>query len=247
MSDEEVKVNDNLVLIGGKASSGKSGSLMNLKNPEGVLYLNCENGKKLPFKSKFNEVTITDPMDVLDILTEVEDEDNDHIHTVVIDTLTYLMNMYESQYVLTSANTQKAWGDYAQFGRQLFSKYVANSTKNIIILAHTSDVFSDQGIPLETLVKVKGSLMDVGIESFFSCVVSAKKVPLRGLKNYENELLNVTEEDKILGYKHVLQTRLTKDTATERMRSGMGMWDINESFIDCDAQLVLDRLNEFYE
>lgn len=37
-------VNDNLILIGGKSSAGKSASLMGLANPEGVWYLNCESG-----------------------------------------------------------------------------------------------------------------------------------------------------------------------------------------------------------
>ena len=44
-----VKVNDNLVLVVGKSAAGKSASLMGLENPEGVMYLNCEAGKKLPF------------------------------------------------------------------------------------------------------------------------------------------------------------------------------------------------------
>ena len=45
--------NDHLVLLCGKSATGKSASLMGLKNPEGVLYLNCESGKRLPFKAKF--------------------------------------------------------------------------------------------------------------------------------------------------------------------------------------------------
>ncbi len=40
--------NDNLVLISGESGSGKSMCLRNLKDPEGVMYLNCEAGKKLP-------------------------------------------------------------------------------------------------------------------------------------------------------------------------------------------------------
>ena len=38
------QINDNLVLIGGWSGAGKSASLMNLQNQEGVLYLNCEAG-----------------------------------------------------------------------------------------------------------------------------------------------------------------------------------------------------------
>ena len=39
------QVNDNLILIGGKSGAGKSACLMNLRNQEGVLYLNCEAGE----------------------------------------------------------------------------------------------------------------------------------------------------------------------------------------------------------
>ena len=52
-------MNNNLVLLCGKSATGKSASLVDIKNPEGVMYLNCENNKKLPFNSKFKEYTIT--------------------------------------------------------------------------------------------------------------------------------------------------------------------------------------------
>lgn len=39
------QVNDNLILIGGESGAGKSACLMNLRNHEGVLYLNCEAGE----------------------------------------------------------------------------------------------------------------------------------------------------------------------------------------------------------
>ena len=42
--------NDHLILISGKSKTGKSSSLESLKDDTGVIYLNCENGKKLPFK-----------------------------------------------------------------------------------------------------------------------------------------------------------------------------------------------------
>lgn len=34
----------NLVLIAGVAAAGKSASLQNIRNPEGVFYLGCESG-----------------------------------------------------------------------------------------------------------------------------------------------------------------------------------------------------------
>lgn len=99
-------INDNLVLICGKAATGKSASLMNIKNPEGVIYLNCEAGKKLPFRAKFKQFVITDPNQVQQAFLEAENMPD--VHTIVIDSLTYLMDMYESINVLTSSNTMKA-------------------------------------------------------------------------------------------------------------------------------------------
>lgn len=236
--------NNNLVLISGKSATGKSASLMFFENPEGVLYLNCENNKKLPFKSKFKEFTITDPLQIYQAFDEAEQMED--VHTIVIDTLTYLMDMYETMYVLSSPNGMKAWSDYAQYLKKLMSHYVANSTKNIIVLAHTSDIMNETEMALETLVKVKGSLMNQGVESFFSTVISTKKVPIKVLEKYSNDNLEITEEDKMLGFKYVFQTKLTKDTVSERIRSPLGMWNTSETFINNDTQLVINRLHQYY-
>jgi len=236
--------NDNLVLISGASGTGKSASLMNIKEPEGVMYLNCEANKKLPFRSKFQEFNIIDPNQIYEAFDYAEGKND--IHTIVIDTLTYLMDMYETMYVLTATNTMKAWGDYAQYFKRLMQYYVAKSTKNVIILAHTRQIMNEADMVLETKVPIKGSLANQGIESYFSTVISTKKMPLNKLQDYQNDLLHITEDDEILGYKHVFQTRLTKDTVNERMRSPMGMWSRAETFIDNDVQLVIDRLHEFY-
>jgi hypothetical protein len=101
--------NDNFVLVSGKSATGKSACLRNMKMPEGVMYLNCENGKKLPFQHKFKSATITDPKSIYVAFAKAEQ--NPAIHTIVIDTLTYMMDMYESMHVLPSANTMQSWGE----------------------------------------------------------------------------------------------------------------------------------------
>lgn len=239
-----VKVNDNLVLIAGKSSTGKSASLMGLENPEGVMYLNCESGKKLPFKAKFKQFVITDPLQVFEAFEAAENMPD--VHTIVIDTLTYLMDMYESLYVYNAANTQKAWGDFAQYYKALMQNYVAKSTKNVIFLAHTSDSLNEAEMTMETKVPVKGSIKNNGIESYFSVVISTKKVPLKALREYGSALLNITPDEEALGFKYVFQTRLTKDTVGERMRGPLGLFETKETFIDNNAQLVLNRLHEYY-
>jgi len=243
--EEEEYENDNLVLICGKASTGKSRSLKHLKNPEGVIYLNCEH-KKLPYRSDFLQAKITDPYQVYDAFEEAENDPE--IHTIVIDTLTFLMDMFETKHIVGSANTQQGWGDYFQFAKKLFSHYIATSSKNVIILAHTSDTEVTEGnaVSFETLVKVKGSLMNVGIESFFSTIVLTKRMPVKKLKKYENSLLSYSEKEERLGFKYVFQTMQTKETVNERMRASDDMWDDSETFIDNDAQLVMSRLHEYY-
>ena len=239
-----VKVNDNLVLIAGKSSTGKSASLMGLENPEGVMYLNCEAGKKLPFRAKFKQYVITDPLQVFEAFEAAEKMPD--VHTIVIDTLTYLMDMYESLYVYNSANTQKAWGDFAQFYKALMQNYVAKSSKNVIFLAHTSDSLNESEMTMETKVPVKGSIKNNGIESYFSVVISTKKVSLKALRDYSSNLLNITPDEEALGFKYVFQTRLTKDTVGERMRGPLGLFETKETFIDNNAQLVLNRLHDYY-
>lgn len=237
--------NDHLMLVCGKSASGKSTSLRNIKNQEGVIYANTESGKKLPFKNKFKSITITDPLQIFQIFEHAEKDET--IHTIVIDSLTYLMEMYESVYVLTSANTMKAWGDYAQFFKTLMQQYVAKSTKNVIFTAHTMDVLNEKEMALETIIKVKGSLMNNGVESWFSNIIACKRVPLSALQDYESDFLNIDEEDEINGFKYVFQTKLTKDTIGERIRGPIGFWDRKETFIDNDLEHVIQRLNEYYE
>lgn len=238
-------MNHNLVLICGKSATGKSLSLRNLVDQKGVYYLNCENNKGLPFKSDFQEFTITDPYQIYEAFNHAETKPD--IHTIVIDSLTYMMDMFETIHVLPSTNTMKAWGDYAQFFKRLMSQYVANSTKNIIFTAHTLDVLNEAEMLHETLVKVKGSLMNQGIESYFSTVVSSKKVKLKTLEKYSSPMLNITDEEEMLGYKYCYQVKLTKETVDERIRSSLGMWDTKETYIDNDVQLVIDRLHNYYK
>ena len=246
MTDVVQHTNDNLVLIEGESASGKSASLMGLENPEGVVYANCEAGKKLPFPSKFKEVVVTDPYQVHQMFDWLETEKpKAKYHTAVIDTANFLMDMFESVYVIGSSNGQKAWGDYGQFWKNLMQQKVAASSKNVIMFGHAVPTLNEEQGIMEYSMPMKGAMKGKA-EAFFSMVLMARKVPLKVLKDYDNPLLTITEEDEILGYKHVFQTRLTKETVGMRIRGPMGMWDRKESFIDNNVQFVLNRLREYY-
>lgn len=243
-------MNNNLILVSGVSSTGKSMSLRNMENPEGVLYLNCEANKGLPFKAstKFITKTITDPYKVYDYINQAAARP-DKIHTIAIDTITFLMNMYESMYIVGSANSQQGWGNYAQYFQNLMQQYLAVVPQRVVLFGHTAEVIDSDKIA-QVLVKVKGSLMNNGIESFFSNVISTKKMPITKLQAYKegNDLLNFTPKEEMLGFKHVFQTQLTKETIYERIRGPEDppMWSIPETFIDNDLELVFKRLKEYY-
>jgi len=75
--------------------------------------------------------------------------------------------------------------------------------------------------------------------------------PVEKSNYYANHLKNELDCDLViclshLGYKYIYQTKLTKDTVNERIRSPMRMWDIPESYIDNNIEHVLTRLHKYY-
>ncbi len=237
--------NNQLVLICGLSASGKSASLRNIRNQNGWLYANTESGKRLPFRNDFVTVNVSDPIEDMRYVFDSMKDDN--AKGLIIDSLTFLMDMYESQYVLTANNTMKAWSDYNQYFKNMMQLDIAPLNKPVIITAHVQDILDEKNMEMKTMVPIKGALKGTGVEAFFSCIVYAKKVSIKDLEPYHNELLNITEEDIELGFKHVFQTRITAKTTGERIRSPMGLFDKSMTYIDNDAQLLLDYLNEYYK
>lgn len=241
-------VNDHLVMISGESATGKSASLMNLLNQERVLYLNCEAGKKLPFRNKFHSVTITDPYTVHDYFDQTMPGQEGHgmFDVIVIDTLTFLMDMFESLYIIGAANTMNGWAQYQQYFKTLMQDKVAKTDKKVIMMAHTRADYDEKELDFKTKIPVKGALQNNGIEAYFSTVVSTKKVSLKELENYKSDILHITPDDELLGYKHVFQTRLTAKTKNERIRSPIGMFSVEQTYMDNDAAMLLNHLEAYY-
>lgn len=138
------------------------------------------------------------------------------------------------------------WGDFAQFFKILMQQKVTSFGKPVIITAHVLDVLDEKAMEMKTSVPIKGSLKNNGIEAYFSTVVAAKRVAIKDLEPYKSSLLNVTDEERDLGYKHVFQTRPTKATVGERLRSPMGMFSKEQTYMDNDVAILLHHLHEFY-
>lgn len=239
------QTNDNLVLIGGVSGAGKSACLRNLRNQEGVLYLNCESGKKLPFRNKFISKTITEPDQIFEGFQWAETQPQ--IHTIVIDSVSFLMDMFVSTRIINSADSRSQWQAYAEYFKQLMQQYVASSTKNVIMITHIQeDVDEEKGIRTESAV-IKGGLKGTGVEAYFSLNVTARAMPVKELDKFPSEFLNITEDERDVGYKHVFQVRKTKETTGSKIRGPMGLFDNKTVYIDNDAQLLLDVVHEFYK
>jgi hypothetical protein len=236
--------NDQMALISGISGTGKSASLRSIPDQEDWFFLNTEAGKRLPFKNGFQNFRVEEPYQVHEVFMHFADKPE--IKGGIVDSVTFMMDMFESQYIYGNSNTQKAWGDYQQFFKKLMQELVVKFARPVLMTAHTLATYNEATMSYDVAVPVKGALKNNGIESYFSTVVSAKKMPLKDLVGFESDLLNITEDDEIVGYKHVFQTRPTKQTIGERIRSPLGMFTPQETFMDNDAQLLLQRLHDFY-
>lgn len=239
-------MNRNIILVVGESKGGKTSSLRNLKNPKGVMYLNAESNKGLPFKngSLFWNITITDPYDIYDAFNAAEEEPD--VHTIVLDTITMSMDMFESIHVIPATDTQKMWGQYHQFFLNLMQEYVAKSSKRVIFLAHVDSILNEEKGITETKVKVKGALQARGVEAYFNVVIASKCLPIKKLSKVKNDLFTLTDREEVVGFKYVFQTERTKDTSGERIACPFELFSLDETFIDNDVELVFKRINEFY-
>lgn len=237
--------NKNLVMVMGKPNTGKSASLRNMPQ-ESMVLLNADL-KEMPFRDRFMmSVEIADAQDTVDYIKQIEAEEG--VTGAVLDTITFLMQMYERQYVAPFAGTktgQTAWGNYGNFYRELIHE-IKSGSKNYAILAHEDESLNEQAMMMESKVPIKGAVGKVGVEADFTTILRSMAVPLTKLEGIENELLVITDEEREDGIKYVFQTRLTKETAGGKMRSAMGLWGRNELYIDNDLNKVFGRLKQFY-
>jgi hypothetical protein len=234
--------NKNLVLIMGKPNTGKSTSLRNM-DQSSMVYLNADL-KELPFRGRFaEEVEISDPLHIFEYIEQIEA--TPEITGAVLDTITFLMGMYERMYVATAKDTQKAWGDYGNYYKALIHA-IKSGTKDYVIMAHEDTKYNEETLSYDVRVPIKGAVGKVGIEADFTTILGSKQMDIKRLEGISNALLNITEEEKEDGIKYVFTTRITKMHPGEKLRAPMGFWDRSELYIDNDVRQVFDRLKQYY-
>jgi hypothetical protein len=245
MSDNP-EFNDQMILIGGVSGAGKSASLRNIRNQKRWLYLNTEAGKRLPFKNDFITVRVSDPYQIHDHVDDAI-QNIEHVDGLIIDSSTFMMDMFETMYVIGQHDTMKGWANYAQFWKVLMQQKLVQFGKPVIIIAHVLETYDEASLSFKKSVPIKGALKNNGVEAYFSTVVEATKVLLKDLTKYDPSLFTISEDEQELGFKYVFQTRLTGATVGTRIRSPMGMFTKDQAYMDNDAQLLLDHLHKFYD
>lgn len=229
------------VLIAGKSKTGKSTCLRNLSN---VLYINCEAGKALPFKANdFKTAIIVHTNQIEKAFEHFENSDHDYM---VIDGFNYLMEMFVSLHIADADDGRAAWGEYAQYLKRFMQQHLAQASKPVIVTAHTQTLYNESSRVLEEKVPIQGASKNTGVESYFTTCIHTRKMKIDELEGYENDLLTITDRDKLLGYKHVFQTMVTADTVNHTISSPMGMFSDAETFIDSDALILMNRMKEYY-
>lgn len=221
--------NNHIILVNGKYSSGKTSSLRNMPMDKTVV-INCD-GKPLSFKgTPYKNIKLPN----VDVLLPGLDtlEQDEQCEYIVLDTLSFLMEMYETEKIYTLPKNQQmgAWTPYGQFFREMIHK-MKRSKKKIVVLCHTQSIYNESEMETEVKAYVKGSVGKVGVESHFSTVVAAKKIK---------------DDDAPSGFRYVFQTSITKDTINEGIRSPIGMWADDELYIDNDVMLVFDKITKYY-
>ena len=238
--------NPHSILICGESGHGKSMSLYGLRDRDDVLYLNCEGGKPLPFKNKFKKKTITDPEQIIDWLEQLEEMgDENPFNFICIDTVSFMMDMYETVHVINSANTQKAWGNYGQF----FKRLIHQSSKVdsfFICIGHLDSWFDEDAGYFRSAVPVKGALAKKGLEAFFTTVINVSKQPMKVLDKHPNNMLNIKDRERDQGFKHVFQTRTTKQTIGDRIRTPLDLFKDEQLYIDNDVGPVIKMMLDYY-
>ena len=170
MSDNTDEVlnqtNDQLLLICGLSGTGKSAALRNIRNQEKWMYMNTEAGKKLPFRNSFDSYRIFDPWEVVQGFDWAMDPENQNQPDgIIVDSLTFLMDMFESRYIYQSADSRKAWGDYNQYFKTLLQDRVIRFNKPVIFTAHIAETLDEKAMEMKSAVPVKGALKGNGVEA----------------------------------------------------------------------------------
>ena len=198
-----------LYLIVGRPNSGKTFALQYLNDAETTVYLNCDR-KDLPHKCNYMvNADIHDPYDITvdgGFLDEILG--NTKVTTVILDTLTDLMGLFERKYIQTAHDSRKAWGDYGTFYGSLMDRLkLISMTKTVIVCAHVNTEMNSESGSVEDDIPLSGKAKKRGAAADYTKILTAKMMSVTELDKYPNNLLTITDQDREDNCKNVFMTR----------------------------------------
>lgn len=251
-------LNNNMFLIAGQPSTGKSMSFMNLKNQNEILFFNCDSTKNLSFPHKFKSyVLINDPKKLLVYLHKLKNdkETSKKYKTIIIDTFTNLMDSYFHQYISENPpispktgkpDIMQAWSNYKLFIETCMN-LISNLSQNVIITAHLNLEKDDDTETINYNIPLQGSIIKKGFESYFNLVIYSSKIALKNIEDEakENKYLNISEDDKENEFKYVFRIKPLKGI-NDKIRTPFNFLPLKYRYIDSNSQTVLDLLQAYY-
>ncbi len=218
-------MNKKMILIVGPTSTGKTTSLRNLPL-ERSAYIDIDRKSIKGFKDmdKFKEWVKLDYIDHLipGLIGLEADPDCDYI---IIDTLSFGLDMFVAQHIDTAADTRAAWGEYKKWYKELIH-HIKTSKKSYIILMHDKSIFNEESMEVKTTAYAQGSISGK-IEADFAVVA------------YTHKYVN---EDGLPAYGFLVGP--TKETIALSAKAPMGMF--NEPLVPDNDILTLFKAIEEY-
>lgn len=223
----------NLVIVLGKSGTGKSTSVKSLNPKETVIFNTL--GKRLPFKGSnavYNEANknlfkIHDYTSILAYLDSI-DKKAPHVKNVVIDDATYVMRM--EFFDRSKERGFDKYNELADHFRSIIQK--CNSLRddlNIFMMLHTDTEESDGSI-----VSYKAASVGKLIDKMFN-----------PLENVTITLFSQPKYDDKGKPTFGFYTHNLRDSGIEiPAKTPEGMFE--DDFIPNDLQIVVDKMNEFY-
>jgi len=159
---------DMTVLCCADSGCGKTSALRNLDLSK-VCYVNVDS-KPIPFKhAELNKnISLDSTQQLINGMEQIESDES--IEYCVIDTITFLGDMFYTEHIENSSNGMKAWGDYKSYILKIINM-AKRSRINYIFLAHAQDIYDDKEMVNKTFSRIQGSLKGGGLEGHFTYVL----------------------------------------------------------------------------
>jgi len=198
--------NKKMILVVGPTGSGKTTSLRNLDKTKTV-YIDFDRKAIKAFRDmdKFREWVKIDFIDhLMPGLAGLESDPE--CDTIVIDTLSFALDMFVAQKIDTAADTRAAWGDYKKWYKEMIH-FAKSSSKSYIFLTHEKSSYNEASMEVKTTAYAQGSISGM-IEADFAVVAYSHK--------YVDEATGLPAYGFLVGP--------TKDTIALSAKSPMGMF-----------------------